>query len=376
MSERLFSSEMKDLTFDFAGEGHPQQPRRVLMVAMRQGRLEQVIQMCDAAGLRVESVTSSTLALASVIHGRSDEAMALLVTGGSAKPQAQAAELLVSEQGSPLVLKYVPMGQGSVAMGQVGAEVHRALSMLPQNASQQQRHELYIWNGADLADDAINAFSQRVGLPVKVNGAWERLHVAQAGEDTGGAGQFGSAVALAILGLRRERAGIDLLHSRLAPPVRARWNRPGIWAAGVAALVVAGILWLWFDVRATQADLADLNQQRQAMQSTMDAAQRLADRATFASGWFDARPHYLGFLRALTQAFPDEGTIWVTSLLMRENGKGTVTGKATDQQQVLAVLDRLKTVPALEVKLIEVREAGGSSRDQIFSISFTYNGPE
>ena len=79
-------------------------------------------------------------------------------------------------------------------------------------------------------------------------------------------------------------------------------------------------------------------------------------------------------VREVTLAFQDESQrVYLTSFSLRENRKGQLNGKAADQRSVLAILDRLKTNTNFgNLKLLDMRDAGGTSKEIAFSISFTY----
>src|SRR5687767_14801359 len=63
-AERLFSSELKDLIFDYAGTPDPNAPGKVLLLAMPRQQLDRAVAMLETAGLTVAGVLPSTLALA------------------------------------------------------------------------------------------------------------------------------------------------------------------------------------------------------------------------------------------------------------------------------------------------------------------------
>ena len=74
-------------------------------------------------------------------------------------------------------------------------------------------------------------------------------------------------------------------------------------------------------------------------------------------------------LYELTSAFPQEGRVWATSVMVREDLQAMLTGKAVNESAVLDVLDRLKSNPKLTaVKPMYIRQAGGASKDVSFAI--------
>ena len=77
----------------------------------------------------------------------------------------------------------------------------------------------------------------------------------------------------------------------------------------------------------------------------------------------------------LTNAFPDGGeAIYVTKLTLPESRKGTLVGKSPNRDLVLDLADSLnRNRNFADVKLGPL-DAGGSSNEVAFSISFTYQG--
>ena len=64
-----------------------------------------------------------------------------------------------------------------------------------------------------------------------------------------------------------------------------------------------------------------------------------------------------------------------SSLAVKQDRRGAVSGKAVSESAVFEVLDALKSSRALdEVKLLYVRDTAGSSRTVTFAFSFSYSG--
>jgi len=187
-------------------------------------------------------------------------------------------------------------------------------------------------------------------------------------------GRFAAAAALARLGARHTLP-LDFLHSRLALKKTSVLGRRVIWAGAVgAALVVAAALFV-MSWREDEQNVADLQQRLDAMRADVDAAQRVVDRVSFARRWFDRRPDFLECLRDLTLAFPAEGTVWTTSLGVREDLHAVVSGKSVNEKTILDVLDRLKSTDRFEdVKLLYMRESTGETRHVSFAIRLAFVG--
>ena len=75
----------------------------------------------------------------------------------------------------------------------------------------------------------------------------------------------------------------------------------------------------------------------------------------------------------LTNAFPEEGAIWVSSLALREDMRGIITGVSKNETVFLGVLDKMnKTSVFSNPKMLYLRNTGRNSRDLAFAIDFLY----
>ncbi len=85
-------------------------------------------------------------------------------------------------------------------------------------------------------------------------------------------------------------------------------------------------------------------------------------------------------LREITRAFRDDEPVWVSSFTLRDNHKGTIKGRTadpkllTDPQGLIARLQKNKNFS--DVRVQELREVGGTSRDVSFSLNFIFNSTE
>src|SRR3954471_9518950 len=100
-AEREFALEPQDLVFEYAGESDPSAARTVLLLAVQRRRVENVTAVAEAAGLAVEPVTLSAVALAS-------ETGRQLAHGGAVLHVAPGvAELAIHHGGQPRVLRHL-----------------------------------------------------------------------------------------------------------------------------------------------------------------------------------------------------------------------------------------------------------------------------
>ena len=229
--------------------------------------------------------------------------------------------------------------------------------------------ELLLWDSLGLPNDALTTLRDRYSLHLSAtrNFAGVELSLDQAGP-------FGAAAGLASLAIRGETLPLDFLHSALIPPKHHRIGRKVIWGIGVGAAVVVGIVAMAWSLHTRQLELNDLTGQISQMQPAVTSARAMDAKVTTADDWYANRPSILNCMEHITQAFPQEGLIWATNISLRDNGIGSITGKARDQIQPLAVFDRMKNDPKFgKVTVDYIRQGTGTnSREITFSISFIF----
>ena len=97
-----------------------------------------------------------------------------------------------------------------------------------------------------------------------------------------------------------------------------------------------------------------------------------------ANGYYAKRIPYLACWKEITSCFKTEELAWATSLTMKENQQGTMTGtmtgRATTKEYALRVRDRMQNNKLISaVNLTQLQEVGGQSKDFSFSITFTFS---
>ena len=379
-AEREFSSNIRDLALDYVGRQDSRVGRSVLLVATSRQRINQVLAMAQAARLSVQSVTSSTMALASVVgEHRSAGELTLCLSPDSAELVAQ------SDRGFHL-LRHLSEGtrqSGSKSkaadswVAALAGEVHRAVSLLSDGRASKPPDTLYIWDGGGVSATVIRALGERLSLGMKVCEPSSVLGIAGTSSADGlERGRFAAAAALALGGVQPRLLAIDFLHPRLAAKKKIVFGkRKALWAAAVGATVLIACVFLVLDQHNVKEEVAALRSRLQAMNKDIEAASGMVEKVSFARGWYDGRPRHLECLRELTLAFPSEGRIWTTSMHVKGDMRGLVSGKSVDERTVLDVLDRLKRSGMFrDVQLLYIRQAGRSVREVSFAVSFNFVG--
>ena len=253
----------------------------------------------------------------------------------------------------------------------LSSELRRILSLAPAEQDDRAR-ELLIWDSLGLDRSLLESVGHGLGLPLRVCEPGSDLEVTDS-SSTPTSSKFAQAAALACCAGRSP--AVDFLHSRLAPRRKPRLGRRTLWGAAASAVLLAAGLFLLLDWHTSRQKVTALQKQLAGLRDGTEEAKDLVENTTFARAWYDRRPRFLDCVREITQAFPQEGRIWATSLMVREDMQVLLTGKAVNEGAVLEVLDRLNANPRLSnVKQLFIRQVGGTSREWSFAISLSLRG--
>jgi hypothetical protein len=389
-AEAEFASDLKDLVYDFVdvapnagGEGS----KSVLLMATPRKYVDAAAALCETAGLRAIAVTPSALALGDA-SSRDPQKNVLVLSVGSG-----GSELSAQHGGSASAIRHLraPSPQGPFV-----SELRRAVSTLgPATADR----EMILWNdgAGDSAPDAPAldpaALGDQLGLRVR-GGEVGSLGVdASASGMNGQSPKFAAAIALALSGLNGP--AVDFLHSRLAPPKQRSLRQlilPGV-LAGV--LIIGAVVWAYADLRHLRGQVADLQTKVAKNKDSVADAKKFVDMVNFAQHWHGENPQYLDCLKDLTDAIPDDGQTYATSLDMTAetphmaaatpappgtpptpNGLSVkLAGRTSDAENVTALVDRMRRNPAIVNIRIGQETNTGRSREWSFSLTFTYVPP-
>jgi hypothetical protein len=375
-AEGEFSSELKDLVYDYAAGGDAGSARSVLLIATSRKYVDASVKICEAAKLNVVAVMPSAIALSAATSAVSKDAMVLTIG-------ASGAELTAQSNGVASAIRHL---RGPGPERSFVGELRRAISTLPSNGTPR---ELVLWDHADMQAESL---SESLGFAVR-SGDLPVLGVDTSQAERNGDGRrYAAAVALGLSGLREEQLPVDFLHSRLAPPVPPRVPR---WVIGavLGGIVFIGCIVLGYtDLQRQQANLDKVNSQLLSEKDEITAADLFVSKVSVAQAWHGGNPRYLACLKDITNSIPNDEKTYATSLHINESPRppaapglrvseirtlsGQLLGKTSDQQQVQAILDLMKHNPAF----IDVKNGGsevtGRGREVTFSINFVYQPPK
>lgn len=347
-AERDRAGEGRAWVTDFVDQHEGSDTAPILLVSAAKAQVDAVDAALRAAGLEVVGVTVTSLAIARSLANSGGGTAALLLT-------AEAVELAMISGG--VVESVAPMSASASLPPNSAAlapELRRAISLRP--------------GGGDAAITSL-----RVTDEVGVDDAWLRELSEQNGLPVSRADE--SAAAL-LSTADDDAAFVNFLQSRLAERAAGVMTRRRVWAAVVAvALVAAAGIFAW-DWASESSTVGELTRRLDDIAAPVAAAREQSDRVRTARGWRDLRPPMLACARAVALAFPDDG-VWATSLAVREEMTGSLSGKARDEKVVLDLLDRMKSSGSFaDVKLSYLREADRRTRVAAFAVSFRFIGKD
>lgn len=370
-AEGEFPAELKDLVFDYQREDNA---TSVLLLATPQANIDAATAICRAAGLRAVSVTATALALgAATGRGMTRDGLVLSVGAGGA-------ELTSQHRLNTSAMRHVRLSDNERS---VAGELRRAVMSLTQDTS---GRELVMWSALPNFD--ASSLGQSTGLLVR-SPDLGALGVKLLGDAKNDA-KFAPAVAAAMVGLGDLPPIANFLHSKLAPPKERAIPR-GAVLAGLAAIILGIVGFYGYSELQKQQDAVDtLSRQLTSSEPSIKRAETFVSTISFAEGWHLRDSRYLGCLRAITSAFPDDGQTYCVNLSLKELPKptgsnkkpvdvmiltGSIFGKTSDQRRAQDVLSSLKRSSYFtDVKIVGIQDVGRSQQVS-FTINFTYRPP-
>ena len=358
-AEGEFSAELKDITLDYAGIATPSAAQGILLLGTSRSYLENSRALAKAAGLRLKAVTVTGAALCPLAQGVSGDASLLLFL------HKDYGELIPQYHGTPVQLRHVPLADDTTEH-LIGA-LRRVLAGLPAGVA--PATVFLAGEGPQLASLPA-AIKDRLGLTTQL------LDLSSLGGNRDLL-PFAHALALALAWLQKTPGMVDFLHSRLTPPKVHDKRKQWIWGGAIAATLLLAVCACLYNLQHQQQQLAYLKSFLTTRAGDIKEAQTRADRLTTAQAWSGGTPRFLACLGELTTLFPDEGTIWATNLSVHQDLTGQLSGKAASEQQVLALLDKIKDSKRfMDPKLLEMRDSSKTTHEIAFSISFAFKSPE
>jgi len=371
-AEREFSSPTEDMMMDYVDLGDPAQSRPVLLVAAKRSRVNQALAVAHTAKLKVKAVTASVVALAAASRNGSASGHCVV----HVRPRG--AELAVEDGTGFHMVQHLPIGSSGLEGSELSNRLRRALALMPQDYFSNGRAELEVWDGTGTLSTEQTVQAGDVSLKLESEDGLAGVGVST---DRIGThvqpGRYAAAAALALAGAKAKLRLIDFTHSHLTARRSRLPSKNILWGAAIGLAVIIASVILVLEWRADVQELAELESRLKDMQPEIKEANALVEKVSSARNWYRGNPKFLGVLRELTLCFPEEGTIWASSVLVQQDMRSVVTGNAVDKQSVFEVLDKLKQRDSfLGAKLLYVRQGESNHGTVSFALSFTFAGME
>ncbi|MCS5629710.1 MAG: hypothetical protein NZ744_02685, partial [Pirellulaceae bacterium] len=153
-------------------------------------------------------------------------------------------------------------------------------------------------------------------------------------------------------------------------------SRRNLWVGSMSVVALTAIVFLYqiFHLNGLQKQWNGLNpfnpETGLSMKNSVAVVETVQGKIREFRPWFDSSVPSLTTARAITRAFPETGEIWLKQLNIRDDSKVMATGSSSDQNSLLATLDKLRITSG--ISNLELKSQQGS--DPIFfSFEFDWN---
>jgi hypothetical protein len=260
-----------------------------------------------------------------------------------------------SEGGRPVLHPGLVSREARITLGQLPAEIHQSVKRIrifgPRELAQQLADELELrFEPAGLAVEVISAYAPNefgVELPPAVS--------------------LSAAFSLAARLLTDQPPAFEFLPPKptLLQQLSAKYTSGRLQTIGAAA---AGLLLLVGGLFAYQEiQLVSLRSQWSAMQTKAGELNGIQTVIQKYQPWFDPTFQDLSILRALTLAFPEDGSLTAKTIDVRDGNVVSCNGTAQDNYAVLRTQDKLRQTEG--VSQLKVQEIRGKTPEQ-FTFEF------
>jgi hypothetical protein len=371
-AERAFSMDADELIFDYCGKTSTSEKSQVLLLAARRQIVHQVKELIEAAGLQVQSITLSALACSKILSESS------LTNWYGLYTRPTYCEFWAQIDGSPRFIKHVPIGKNGTPEGYADllASTVERLVLLSPVPGQLPPYKVTAYDACGLPNELIDGLSERLGPQIMVANGRAGVRAKGLGlGDRPDRARAIAAAAVAMTGVGTERPLIDFLNPRVGAKKAVSHKRTVVWGAGIAGACVLALAILLLVWQVYAGEVAANAAWLQANSSRIATAQEFADNYRYVEPWIDRQPRFLECLRDLTEAFPEEPSVWAKNLILNENGTGSIGGSTMSQTNCNDVLDKMRQNKIFtDVKLNHFRLQGKDSREAEFLINFKFQG--
>ena len=342
----------------------------VSLPAERVNALERAFEL---AGLKVLSITPALTALQHAHPRGSDTSLIFRFT-------ANRTEIMITSGEGIVVLRSLdglsPSGESDdpQAIEHLLRELRITLGQLPPavRAALRQSRALQFGAAEGPWKQALGERLASMGLPLE----WAlTYHPGECALQTNKATPVRPEVSHAASLLAARRPRFELVLPRLSAAARwkARFSSRTLQWVGWALAIPACFLVAAFGL--LQWKLSNLERRWKSLAPQVSRVEADQKQIRLYRAWFDESQRSLAILKALTTAFPDDGSVTAKSVEVRSLSQVTCTGTASNPQSLYKTMDQLRLRP--EIAAMKVDQLQGQSPLQ-FSLNFQWgaNKPE
>jgi hypothetical protein len=339
------AADLGPFTYDFLGEPDSMDPRDVLLLGLGNHWLDRLAALAAGAGLKVLAIRPTAVALARAAALRVGRPLVVC-----ARPDGF--DVIAQQHQHTLALRHVgPLTATQPLLAQVRrmlmvspSPTRQAVSGDPQIPTPAPWDALVVWDEAGLAPAVLTSIQAAAAGLTMVQATLQWLSPPTHPHAYSTAGAAATALALSARAGGSGAGEADFLHPRLLPPRHARLPQRTLWlSAGAAAgVILIAALAAMTDLAWVGHQVAHADDQLQLLQPALARARPYVSTMQFASGYQTGATRYLACLGDLTLAIPDNGPTYLTSFSLDADMSGAAAGRASNEQDVLALLDKLR----------------------------------
>ena len=364
-AERGFPCDVQTLHVANSRSHPPAGKDHVTLVGIPRNHLAVLERALQAAKLKPVSFSLGITALQPagdeasngvMVLGIGESHVGLQVTAGGGVAALRALEGALEAEGSQRVLHAdLVAREARITLGQLPADLRETVQ------------RIRVFGPRDLAQQLVDEMELRLdaaGLKVELVG---RYATGEFGFQLPLNASVSPAFSLAANRLAGRRPVFEFLLPKVTPwqQMAARYAsgklRTAISAAAAVALVAGGLFFY------QQFQLWQLQAQWKKLQPIVKELEGLQGQIRQYRPWFDESVRGLTILRALTEAFPEDGAVTAKTVEIRDMNTVTCTGIAHNYQALLKTIEALRKVRQIpDVNL-------GPTRGQSPALQFTFN---
>lgn len=364
-AEREFPFAPEELVVATSRYGNGTDAQGALLAAVSSSHMHALEAICKAAQLRVVGMGVGVAEM--IQSSRSAHSIALLIGDNGVDLGIFARNGFIALRS---VLDSWGVDKGKSDFDVVARQLRISLSQIPEEClSADEPIDLY--GPHELVAESLEALGESLNEQ-GMEGRLRRGTVvgmedhAMANEDKAASPAAFVAAANKLLATESEVQFMPPRVHALAKFVNRVSARSTRWLGGAAAaaLLIVGSLFFYQSNK-----LNRLEERWSEVAPSVEEGERLQSNLRTFRSWFDGTAEYLTIAKELTRAFPEDGSVWATSLSIVDGERVVCAAMAAEDEAWLAVHEALRNTPGVhDVQLTQVR---GSSPLQ-FAISYRW----